>query len=100
MASVPSPGADLALETLVERARGLAAEPYVNHDLPLPESVASLDYDGHRDIRCLPENFLWHDGDEPFRVQFRHRGWLFKEEVRLSTVDADGAQVRPLPFSA
>lgn len=92
--------ADLAFETLVERARSLAAEPYAPQETPLPEAAAALDYDGHRDIRCLPENFLWHGGDEPFRVQFRHRGWLFKEDVRLSTVDADGQQIRPLPFSS
>lgn len=98
--AVQAAEADLAFETLVERAGARAAEPYVAADTPLPESVASLDYDGHRDIRCLPENFLWHGGDEPFRVQFRHRGWLFKEDVKLSTVDGDGAQVRPLPFSA
>lgn len=98
--AVQAAEADLAFETLVERAQARAAEPYIAADKPLPESVASLDYDGHRDIRCLPENFLWHGGDEPFRVQFRHRGWLFKEDVKLSTVDGDGAQVRPLPFSA
>jgi len=100
LGSAASAEADLAYETLVERARGLAAEAYVPQDTPLPDAVAALDYDGHRDIRCLPENFLWHGGDEPFRVQFRHRGWLFKEDVKLATVDADGAQVRPLPFSA
>ncbi len=93
-------GSDLAFESLVERGRALAAEPFADPDHPLPPALAALDYDGHRDIRCLPENFLWHGSEKPFRVQFRHRGWLFKEDVRLSSVDADGAQVRPLPFSA
>ncbi|MEM1108333.1 MAG: glucan biosynthesis protein G [Planctomycetota bacterium] len=99
-ATAHAAGEDLAYDALVDRARALAQAPYTNHDLPLPETVAALDYDGHRDIRCLPEDFLWFGGEEPFRVQFRHRGWLFKDEVRLKTVDADGAQVRPLPFSA
>ncbi|MBB6430338.1 glucan biosynthesis protein [Algisphaera agarilytica] len=91
---------DLAFEVLVDRARTLSTEPYSNEAAPLPEAIAALDYDGHRDIRCLPENFLWYGGPEPFRVQFRHRGWLFKEDVRLSTVEGDGSQVQPLPFSA
>lgn len=92
-------GGDLAFEQLIDRARQRAAEPYTDPNQPLPENLLALDYDGHRDIRCLPENFLWYGGKEPFRVQFRHRGWLFKDEVALATVDADGKQVRPLPFS-
>lgn len=91
--------ADPAFDQLTERARTLAAEAYANPNHPLPEPLLALDYDGHRDIRCLPENFLWHGGEEPFRVQFRHRGWLFKDEVRLSTVEAGSQQVQPLPFA-
>ncbi|MEM6457902.1 MAG: glucan biosynthesis protein [Planctomycetota bacterium] len=93
---MPSP----AFTQLVDRARGLSAEPYRDRDLPLPEALARLDYDGHRDIRNQPADFLWHGGDEPFRVQFRHRGWLFQDEVRLSLVDADANGVQPLPFDA
>ncbi|MEM9417930.1 MAG: glucan biosynthesis protein G [Planctomycetota bacterium] len=100
MTAVHAGASDPAFDALVDRARALSAEPYSNEAAPLPEAIAALDYDGHRDIRCLPENFLWYGGSEPFRVQFRHRGWLFKEDVALSTVNADGDQVQPLPFSA
>lgn len=83
---------------IVERARHRAEQPYENRDVPLPEDLLNLDYDGHRDIRCPPSNFLWAGSDLPFRVQFKHRGWLFKEEVLLSTVDPMASEVQPLPF--
>ncbi|MEM9881686.1 MAG: glucan biosynthesis protein [Planctomycetota bacterium] len=105
-ASVASGAAEIAsaispaFGQLVERARGLAAEPYDGQDPTLPPTLMQLDYDGHRDIRNQPADFLWHGGEEPFRVQFRHRGWLFRDEVRLSVVDADAGAVEPLPFDA
>ncbi len=96
-AAAESPNA--AFATLIEQARQLANQPYVAPEEELPPSVASLDYDGARDIRCLPENFLWYGTDAPYRVQFRHRGWLFKEKVRLGTVDPDTLATTDLPFS-
>lgn len=90
--------ADPVFDRLADRARGLAAEAYTNPNRPLPDELLALDYDGHRDIRCPPGSFLWHGTEAPFRVQFRHRGWLFKDEVSLSTVSADGTEVTPLPF--
>jgi glucans biosynthesis protein len=89
---------DPAFDRLTEDARQLAASPYQAPDTALPEAVQGLDYDGHRDIRCLPEDFLWHGTDAPFRVQFRHRGWLFRDKVQLGTVDRQTHEVTALPF--
>jgi len=87
---------------LIEQARTLAASPYAEADRALPDALAdalaNLDYDGHRDIRCLPEDFLWHGSDAPFRVQFRHPGWLFQDAVQLGTVDPVTLQHAALPF--
>ncbi|MEM8738198.1 MAG: glucan biosynthesis protein [Planctomycetota bacterium] len=83
---------------LQERARHHASEPYVPADTTLPEALQTLDYDGHRDIRCPPASFLWADSDRPFRLQFKHRGWLFGDEVKLFTAEPDTARVAPLPF--
>ena len=89
---------DPVLDQLADAARRRAMLEYLNPDAALPAGLAALDYDGHRDIRCLPEDFLWHGSDLPFRLQFRHRGWLFKEDVALSKVTPGGG-VEPLPFS-
>ncbi|MEM7627201.1 MAG: glucan biosynthesis protein [Planctomycetota bacterium] len=96
--SAPTAEPDPVLDQLADAARRRAMLEYANHDVPLPPGLAALDYDGHRDIRCLPEDFLWHGTDAPYRVQFRHRGWLFKEEVLVSTVKPGGG-IEPLPFA-
>ena len=88
-----------AFVQLIERARDRAAHPYRDQAVPLPPALAALGYDGHRDIRCPPGKFLWAESELPFRVQFRHRGWLFKNEVLLSQVGPSGEEVTPLPFS-
>ncbi|MEL7089203.1 MAG: glucan biosynthesis protein, partial [Planctomycetota bacterium] len=97
--NIPTKAAgDPVLDQLADAARRRALLEYTNDDVPMPPALAGLDYDGHRDIRCLPEDFLWYGTDAPFRVQFRHRGWLFGEEVGISTVQPGGG-IEPLPFS-
>lgn len=97
-ASADAVAPDPVLDQLADAARRRAMLEYAQPDSLLPPALAALDYDGHRDIRCLPENFLWHGTNAPFRVQFRHRGWLFKENVLLSTVTL-GGDIEPLPFA-
>ena len=100
-ADAPQAGAafEPAFRSMVDLARERASRPFTNQTVPLPPQLAALEYDGHRDIRCPPGNFLWSGSDLPFRVQFRHRGWLFKNEVLLSQVGVQGSEIEPLPFS-
>ena len=88
-----------AFDELVGQARQLAANDYQAPATELPEVLQALDYDGHRDIRCLPPDFLWYGTEAPFRVQFRHRGWLFKDAVQLGVVDPQTHDPSGLPFS-
>ena len=88
-----------AFQRMIDQARERATRPFTDQTVALPDALATLGYDGHRDIRCPPGNFLWSGTDLPFRVQFRHRGWLFKNEVLLSQVGVRGNDVEPLPFS-
>lgn len=68
------------------RARGLAAVPYQAPESPLPETLASLDYDRYQAIRFRPERALWASQDLPFRVQFFHRGFRVRNRVRIHEV--------------
>ncbi|MEE9404189.1 MAG: glucan biosynthesis protein, partial [Algisphaera sp.] len=96
--------ADDTFDQLAEAARTTAAAPYAHaglapdSPLALPGGLADLKYDGHRDIRNPPAKFLWAKSNLPFRVQFKHLGWLFPNAVALSEVDPATAQVTPVPF--
>ena len=110
--TAPAALADGAFERLTQTARAAAAAPYAGPAAgaerePLPAGLGELKYDGHRDIRCPPDKFLWAGTDLPFRVQFKHLGWLFPDVVELAEVhdraaspDSGEAQqaVVPIPF--
>ncbi|MBK6938770.1 MAG: glucan biosynthesis protein G [Planctomycetes bacterium] len=84
--------------TVVERARAVAATPYVAPAVDaLPKALAELDYDRYRSIRFAPDHALWKSEGLPFQLQFFHCGFFFKEPVHVSTVDAAG--IAPVPFS-
>ena len=81
-----------SFEELRSRARELAQHDYVPRDAKdLPKWLRDLDYDGYRQIRFRPESALWSEQDEPFRVQFLHRGYLFPRRVRVDEVADGGA---------
>lgn len=91
--------AAFSLDTLRARARELAKSEYVARPTnDLPDWLAKLDYDGYRRLRFRPETTLWAGDGLPFRVQFMHRGYIFRQKVAISLVD--GADVRELRFSA
>jgi periplasmic glucans biosynthesis protein len=77
---------------VAERARALAAQPYVAPAGKLPADLAALNYDRHRDIRFRPERALWRDAGLPFEVQFFHPGWLFADPVRVHEVTGEGTR--------
>jgi glucans biosynthesis protein len=81
---------------VVRHAADLAQSPYAPDRPALPDSLADLDFDKHRDIRFQPEQSLWRAEGLPFQVQFFHRGFLFKDRVKVNTVE-DG-QVKPVAF--
>lgn len=72
-----------------QKARELAAKPYVRDDGGMPEflSEQKLNYDQYRDIRYKPEKALWRDEGLPFQVQLFHRGFMFKDRVNINVID-------------
>ncbi|HEU4622445.1 MAG TPA: glucan biosynthesis protein D, partial [Burkholderiaceae bacterium] len=74
------------------QARALATTPYQAPNIELPAALAKLDYDGFQSIRFKPDQALWAKDDLRFHVQFFHRGFLFKERVRIFEVVGGQAQ--------
>ena len=88
LAAVESP----TFTVVAERARALAAQPYVAPAGKLPADLAALNYDRHRDIRFRPERALWRAAGLPFEAQFFHPGWLFADPVRVHEVTGEGTR--------
>lgn len=82
--------------TVAAQAEERARTPYAPPAAELPPELASLDYDGYRDIRFRAASSLWRDAQLPFEAQFFHRGLYQREGVRIHEIVAEGA--RPLPY--
>lgn len=84
---------------MIERiAQGLATQPHVPDQGGLPDHLAGLSFEQYRDIRYRPEHGLWGVEGLPFRVQFFHRGFVYRDRVQVHIVDAGKAET--VPFSA
>ncbi|MGH7872017.1 MAG: glucan biosynthesis protein, partial [Candidatus Binatia bacterium] len=67
-------------------ARSLSCNPYQPEKTALPTTLTMLDYDGYQAIRFRADRAQWAKQDLDFRVQFFHRGPMFKEPVRLHEI--------------
>ncbi len=86
-----------SLDTVVERARKLAAEPYREAKGQVPDWLLKISYDQWRDIRFRPDAALWADRPSPFRGQFFHAGLFYNKTIKINVVE--GSLVRPLDFN-
>jgi len=92
----PADGVPFGPETVPSLARALAEKPHRPSRDALPKRFADLDYDAYRTIRFDGARSLWRGEDVPFEVQFFHRGFLFKDRVRIHEV-VDGT-ARPVRY--
>ena len=81
---------------VLSKARALALIEYSAPDTSLPADLANIDYSGYQAIRFDHEAAIW-NGESPFEVHLFHRGFLFKERVRVHVVDTEVAE---MPFDS
>lgn len=94
----PASASSFDYAALKGQARALAGSPYRPANPPLPESLATLDWDRHQSIRFRPEHALWADADSRFRLEFFHLGRAYRTPVRLHEI-SDGGE-HEIPYSA
>ncbi|MGE5154605.1 MAG: glucan biosynthesis protein [Bdellovibrio bacteriovorus] len=94
-AAAGTPG-EFTFAAVVRRAADLAREAYQPDRPALPDYLANLDYDKHRDIRFRPDQSLWRAEGLPFQVQFFPRGFLFEDRVKVNVIE--GGQAIPVDF--
>lgn len=99
-AATPAPDVarpDFGDETVIERARTLAAAPYDATQTPLPPPLAGMSFDDWRQIRFRPDKAFFPAGG-PFRMQLFHPGFLYTRPAVVNIV-RQGAPV-PIPYAA
>jgi periplasmic glucans biosynthesis protein len=75
--------------TVRNLARDLAQRAWQAPDATLPDELKDLDYQRYRSIRFDPGHALWHGQGLRFTAEFFHRGFLYKDAVKIFEV-ADG----------
>ena len=91
-------GQPFDFEMVRAKARGLAAHPYLPQKVTLPEEVAKLDYDQHRDVRFMRDKGPWFSQQLPFEIQLFHLGSIFTSPVKINEIK--NGRVSPLNYSA
>jgi len=84
-------------DQLKHLAQVRASEPWRESGDKLPEPLASISYDGLRDIRFRPERSTWRELQRPFELQYFHLGLYQTQPVCIHELTPDG-QVRHLPY--
>ncbi len=92
------PAPVFSYDSVVKRARDLATVPHDDKIEALPEALAKLDFDAHRDIRFKQDKALLDATGSAYRMQMFHPGYLHKRTVVVNVV-RDGMAV-PLAYSA
>src|SRR5277367_6087049 len=93
-AAAPAP---FGYQDVVKRARDLAASPFDSSIPPLPDGLASLDFDGWRDIRFKSDKPLLGQDGANFRLELFHLGHLYKRPVVINVL-RDGIPA-PIPYA-
>src|SRR5262245_41407030 len=85
-ALVSSVSAHSVWSTVDSLARESAQRSYAPSK-PLPESLRAWDYDNYRHVVFEGARAVWKDTDSPFRLEFFHRGYLYREDVQIHLLD-------------
>lgn len=92
------PAPVFSFDTVRQRARDLAAQDYKAETGPeLPDFLKDLNFDQYQDIRFRAGAGPWDKEPLRFGIEFFHRGFIYKEPVRIHLI-ADG-KVREVPFT-
>ena len=83
--AAPAP-ATFGYQDVVKRARDLAAAPFDSSIPPLPDGLATLDFDGWRDIRFKSDKPLLGQDGANFRLELFHLGHLYKRPVVVNVL--------------
>jgi len=86
-----------SLNDVSDRARALAARPYVAPVSNLPPVFANMQFADYMKIQPRSDRFEWRDQGTPFRLNFYHQGMQFNAPVRINEI-YDTGKVREIAY--
>lgn len=87
---------EFSFQDVIDKAKSLAEKTFQERDRnDIPESLKQIGYDQWFDIRYNPAKSLW--ANDPFSVQFFHRGFIFPEQVTVNYIEKN--EIIAMPFS-
>src|SRR5262245_58743594 len=73
--------------TVLDLARKVASEPFVQRKLPSGSPLPQLSYEQYRDIRFNTQAAIWRNEEVPFRLELLPAGFLFQTPVAISVIE-------------
>lgn len=88
--------ADFSFQSVREMALHLSRKPYQEPPPDLSRSLRELDYDGYGAIQYKHDRAVWNGEGLPFRLEFFHRGYLYRDRVDIHLVEE--GEMLPVEF--
>lgn len=90
------PKKTFAFADVNRRAQELSAQPFQRDQPDLPPPLNDLNYEQYSEIHFRADKSIWRQDSLPFELQMFHRGFVFKDRVRINIID-DG-EPTPVQF--
>ncbi|WP_286758284.1 glucan biosynthesis protein D [Ralstonia sp. RL] len=84
--------APFSFDSLIERARAMAGQPYAPPPTAPADILSKIDYEAHGKIKFDTAHALFADGPGQFPVTFFHLGTFFRAPVRMHVVEKGAAR--------
>lgn len=89
---------DFSFKDVEQQAKDLAKHNYAAQKTDdIPPELANLHYNDYNQIQYNPKKDIWAKENLPFRLEFFHRGYIYKDRVAINVID-DGTS-SPLYYS-
>jgi glucans biosynthesis protein len=81
-----------SFDSLIAQARERAKTAYVSPPRPVPEAVASIDYDAHGKLKFKTDYALFREGPGTYPITFVFMGNFFPKTVRMHMIEENSSR--------
>ncbi len=77
----------MSFDAVCRMASDLSHNAFIDESSVLPESLQKLNYDQYKAINYRRSNAIWNGQKIPFRIEFFHRGYLYKDRIDVNIIE-------------